>query len=189
MFASIPTLSGPALFDAGIRSLGVVFILFSVALTSGWLTVLTAPRPVANLPSKPIAPQENSLKLVSRLFGVGEARPQIDEALQLVGVFANSKGGGFATFNTRNGAISVFAGNEIVPGVKLKQIERDRVIILSAGAQKELRLSQGGGQQSPPIGQTPAPSQQATPSIPQSVETNQQASSNRRAARPLEEEQ
>lgn len=184
----IPKMSWPALFDTTIRLLGLVLVLFAVFLTSRWLTELTAPRPVAKLPSMPSAPLENNLKMVSKLFGTSAARSQSLDALQLAGVFTGSNGGGFATFRTRSGAISVFIGEEVEPGVRLKQIERDRVIILSAGAQKELRLSQGSGQPSSPIGQTAAsPPQQATPSIPQGVETNQQASSNRRAARPQEE--
>jgi hypothetical protein len=156
------------------------------------LTVLTAPRPVAKLPSTPIAPQENVLKSASRLFGVSEARAQVEETFQLVGVFANSKGGGFATFNTRNGPISIFAGNEIVPGVRLKQIERDRVIVLSSGIQRELRLPEHGGQTSGQNGQAAMVSlPQTATSVPPgepAINTRQQESPNLDIARPQEEE-
>lgn len=183
-------MSWPALFAATIRLLVLILVIFAVILTSRWLTAVTAPRPVAKLPSISSVAQENNLKMVSKLFGTSAARSQSLDGLQLAGVFAGSNGGGFATFRTRSGAKSVFTGEEIEPGVRLKQIERDRVIILGAGGQKELRLSEGGGQPSPPIGQAPvSPPQQATPSIPQSVETNPQASSSSRAARPQENEQ
>lgn len=176
------------MFDASVRLLGLLLILLAVLLAGRWLTELTAPRPVAKLPSISIAPQENNLKLVSKLFGAGETQSQALDGLQLAGVFANSRGGGFATFRTRSGAISVFAGGDIVPGVKLKQIEGDRVIVTSAGIQKELRLSEGGAQSSAPPGQsallTP---QQISANISQAVEASQQGSPSHRAARPQEE--
>lgn len=189
------------MFDVAIRWLGPFLMLLAVLLAGRWLTELTAPRPVAKLPSISIAPQENSLKLVGKLFGAGEAQTQSLDGLQLAGVFANSRGGGFATFRTRSGAISVFAGGEIVPGVKLKQIEGDRVIITSAAGQKELRLSEGGAQSSTtpqgsaaPQGATtpqgksvPLTPEQISANIAQAVEANQQASQSRRAARPQEE--
>jgi hypothetical protein len=150
------------MFDAAIRLLGLVLVIFAVLLASRWLTEWTAPRPVAKLPSMPMAPPENSVKMVGKLFGTSEVRTQALDGLQLVGVFAGSKGGGFATFRTRSGAISVFTGDDIAPGVKLKQIERDRVVIVSAGIQKELRLAEGGGEVSSPIGQTPAIPQQVS---------------------------
>ena len=183
-------MSRPALFDAAIRLLGLVLVVFAVFLASRWLTELTAPRLVAKLPSTPIALPENSLKMVGRLFGTSEARSQALDGLQLAGVFANSRGGGFATFRTRAGAISVFAGGDVAPGVRLKQIERDRVTIVSAGIQKELRLSEGGAQPSTPPGQAAViPPQPIPANIPQAAEISQQAPQGRRAARPQEEEQ
>jgi hypothetical protein len=187
--AILPMMSMPALFDAAIRLLGLVLVMAAVLLTSRWLTELTAPRLVAKLPSTQVAPPGSGLKMVSRLFGTSEARSQSLDGLQLAGVFATTGGGGFATFRTRSGAVSVFVGGDIAPGVKLKQIERDRVIIFSAGTPRELRLREGGGQSSLPMEQASGISpQQATASIPQTVVTRQQASRNRRADRPQEEE-
>lgn len=193
--ANLPMMSMPAVFDAAIRLLGPLMIFLAVLLAGRWLTELTAPRPVAKLPSISVAPQENNLKLVGKLFGAGEAQAQSLDGLQLAGVFANSRGGGFATFRTRSGAISVFAGGDVAPGIKLKQIEGDRVIITSAGGQKELRLSDGGAQSSTtsqgsttPQGKTvPLTPEQISANIAQAVEANQQASQSRRAARPQEE--
>ena len=36
----------------------------------------------------------------------------------------------------------MFPGDEVVPGVRLKQIERDRVILLTSDAKRELLLSE-----------------------------------------------
>lgn len=137
----IPTLPVPALFDASIRLLGVAVVLGGIILASQWLTELTAPRPVARLPSAAAIQPETSSKTIGRLFGASEARPQVVEGLQLTGVFVGSKGGGFATFHTRTGAVSAFPGDEVVPGVRLKQIERDRVILLATDSMKELLLN------------------------------------------------
>jgi Type II secretion system protein C len=140
----IPFLSGAAMFDAATRLIGVAIALGAIILAGWWLTELTAPRPVARLPSATFVQPETSIKTMARLFGVSEARPQAVEGLRLTGVFAGSKGGGFATFHTRSGAVSVFPGDEIVPGVRLKQMERDRVIVLTADTQRELRLGEDG---------------------------------------------
>jgi Type II secretion system protein C len=129
------------MFDVAIRLLGGALKLGAVILAAWWLTQLTAPRPVARLPSTAVVEPENGMQKISRIFGVGETQSRAMEGLLLTGVFAGSKGGGFATFHTRTGEVSAFTGDEVAPGVTLKQIERDRVILLTAGVQKELLLS------------------------------------------------
>jgi hypothetical protein len=138
----ITSLPVPALFDASIHLLGVAIALGAIILASRWLTELSAPRPVASLPSAALVPPESSIKTIGRLFGTSETRPQAVEGLRLTGVFAGSKGGGFATFQTHTGAVSVFPGDEVVPGVTLKQIERDRVILYTADSKRELLLNE-----------------------------------------------
>ncbi len=168
-------MSAPAAFDAALRILNVAFAMAAVVLASGWLTALTAPRLVAKLPSTPVATEDRGLKMIGRLFGVAQARSQAVEGLKLTGVYAGSGGGGFATFRTRAGEVSVFAGTEIAPGVKLKQIESDRVIILNTGVQQELRLQDGGGEQ-------PTSPAQATASPALSAAAAYQAAAALRAA-------
>lgn len=138
----LPALSGPVIFDSGARLLAVAFSLAAVILAGRWLTEVTAPRPVAELPSAPMAQTDSNPKTISRLFGTGAAQSQALEGLYLTGVFAGSRGGGFATIHTRAGDVPVFRGDQVVPGVILKQIESDRVILLSSGTQKELRLNE-----------------------------------------------
>jgi hypothetical protein len=128
------------MFDSGARLLAVAFILAGIILASRWLTELTAPRPVAELPSAAIAQPESNTKTGNRLFGNVGTQALSLEGLHLTGVYAGSRGGGFATLHTQAGDVSVFPGEEVVPGVILKQIERDHVILLSSGNQKELRL-------------------------------------------------
>jgi hypothetical protein len=139
----LPALSGPVLFDSAARLLAVAFTLAAIILAGRWLTELTAPRPVAELPSAAIAPPESSSGKIIRLFGSGIVQSQALEGLHLTGVFTGSRGGGFATIHTRAGDVPVFPGDEVVPGVILKQIEGNRVILLTSGIEKELTLREG----------------------------------------------
>ena len=159
----LPPLPVPALFDASTRLLGLATALAAIVLASHWLTELSAPRPVARLPSAAFVQPE--IGNLIPLFGGGEAHTQAIEGLSLSGVFAGSRAGGFATFRTPAGAVSIFPGEEVVPGVTLKQIERDRVILQSASTLKELLLSRpigaDSGQPAAPV--TPSVTAQAVP--------------------------
>lgn len=179
----------PALYDAAIRVVGGLFILFALILASRWLTELTAPRPVAKLPTMSAAPTENNLKSLGKLFGVNVAQSQSLDGVQLAGVFAGSNGGGFATFQTRSGPIAVFPGDEVAPGIRLKKIERDHVIVLGGGIPRELRLRENNAGSDSPIGRPsmirPQPLSAYTPP---GVEPGPQVSASS-AAKPKEEEQ
>ena len=138
-----PVLSGPVMFDSATRLLAVAFVLAGILLAGRWLTEISAPRPVAELPSAPMTQPDMNLATISRLFGTGSTQQsQVLEGLHLTGVFAGSRGGGFATIHTRTGDVPVFRGDEVAPGVTLNQIESDRVILLSSGTKKELRLQE-----------------------------------------------
>jgi hypothetical protein len=151
----LPALSGPVIFDSAARVLSVAFTLAAIMLAGRWLTVLTAPRTVAELPSAAMTQPEPATKTVSRLFGSGgSVQAQALEGLHLTGVFAGSKGGGFATIHTRTGDVPVFPGDEVAPGIILKQIESNRVILLTSGVQKELQLQQNN---TPAATSTPQP--------------------------------
>jgi hypothetical protein len=135
---NLPSLSGPAIFDSAGRLLTVAFALAGIILAAWWLTRLTAPRPVAELPSAIIAQPESGTGTISRLFATADVKSEDIEGLQLTGVYSGTRGGGFATITTRTGNVHVFPGDEVVPGIVLKHIERDRVILLVSGVEKEL---------------------------------------------------
>jgi len=137
---NLPPLSGPAIFDSAGRLLTVAFALAGIILAAWWLTRLTAPRPVAELPSAVIAQPESGTGTISRLFATADVKSEDVEGLQLTGVYAGTRGGGFATIRTRSGDVHAFPGDEVVPGIVLKHIERDRVILLVSGVEKELML-------------------------------------------------
>jgi hypothetical protein len=133
-----PALSGPSIFDSAARLLTLVFALATAILAGQWLTELTAPRAVAELPSVPMAMPESGSISIGRMFMSGEVKSEDIEGLQLTGVYSGTRGGGFATITTRTGNVHVFPGDEVVPGIVLKHIERDRVILLVSGVEKEL---------------------------------------------------
>jgi len=135
-----PALSGPSIFDSAARLLTLVFALATAILAGQWLTELTAPRAVAELPSVPMAMPESGSISIGRMFMSGEVKSEDVEGLQLTGVYAGTRGGGFATIRTRSGEVHAFPGDEVAPGVILKHIERDRVILLASGVEKELML-------------------------------------------------
>jgi hypothetical protein len=154
-----PSLSGPAIFDSAARLLTLVFTVAAVVLAGRWLTELTAPRPVAELPSAALAQPEVGTGVISRLFASAKVESQVQalEGLRLTGVYAGSRGGGFATIQTRSGDVAVFPGDEVAPGIVLKHIEGKRVILLAAGVEKEMMLRE-----------SPAPGASASLPVPAS---------------------
>lgn len=153
---NLPSLSGPAIFDSAGRLLTVAFALAGIILAAWWLTRLTAPRPVAELPSAIVAQPESATGTISRLFATADVKSEDVEGLQLTGVYAGTRGGGFATIRTRSGDVHAFTGDEVAPGVILKHIERDRVILLASGVEKELMLPETAVPSAEPPPQTVA---------------------------------
>jgi len=137
-----PALSGPAVFDHAARLLAVAFALAATVLAGKWLSELTAPRPVAELPVAASVEPVTGTGAIGRLFASGDVQSDVLEGLLLTGVFSGTRGGGFATIRTRAGDVHVFRGDEVAPGVTLKQIEGNRVILLVSGIEKELKLAE-----------------------------------------------
>ena len=161
------TLSGPAIFDSAARLATAAFTLVAVLLAGSWLSELTAPRPVAELPSTAMVQSESATGSISRLFASASVQAEVVavEGLQLTGVYAGTRGGGFATIRTRSGDVHAFPGDEVAPGVILEHIERDRVIVLVSGVEKELMLPETAvpSAESPPQTVTNPPRQTFSP--------------------------
>ena len=159
------TLSGPAIFDSAARLATAAFTLVAVLLAGSWLSELTAPRPVAELPSTAMVQSESATGSISRLFATADVKSEDVEGLQLTGVYAGTRGGGFATIRTRSGDVHAFPGDEVAPGVILEHIERDRVIVLVSGVEKELMLPETAvpAAESPPQRVTNPPRQTFSP--------------------------
>lgn len=105
-----------------------------------WLTRLTAPRPVAALPTVDTQDMAAGLEPALRLFGATAQTPAQVGHIELTGVSTSTSGQGFATFRTREGARFALVGEEIGPGVRLKAVRGDHVIVLMAGVEHRLAL-------------------------------------------------
>lgn len=142
-----------SVFALSFRWIRVLIWALMLVLVAWWVSVLTSPRPVANLPARGayIVEDYHASSLI-RLFGAKAGKVHGDDgSLRLVGVFANERGNGFATFITREGSVSVLAGREIVPGVVLKKIHKDRVTVLHTGVMTEISLIERNGQLVGPV--------------------------------------
>jgi Type II secretion system protein C len=83
----------------------------------------------------------------AKLFGAApapnaaaaSASPSIGD-LRLLGVFALRDGGGYALFRSARGPIIVATGQELGAGVRLDAVQPDKVVLIDAGARRELVL-------------------------------------------------
>lgn len=122
-----------------IRLLRLVLALAVLALVAVWLTRLGAPRPVAALPVPATPSQAVNAAAVLKVFGIGGQAAQT-AGIELTGLYARANGQGFATFRTPRGPLSGNAGDEIQPGVRLRQVGADHVLLLVDGAELRLEL-------------------------------------------------
>jgi hypothetical protein len=144
------------MLDSATRLLALAFILAATVLAGHWATMLTAPRPVAVLPTTSISLSASSTQAISHLFSSGTTtQPQVLSGYRLTGIYAGTKGGGFATIYTPNGEVSAFAGDDVAPGIVLKQIDKDRVTLTSGGVERELKLPEGNAPVASPSAASP----------------------------------
>jgi len=160
-FSSPRMSSSSAMLESFLRFLQGALAVLTLVLAAWWLTQWTAPRRVAVLPTAGQELTGVATESIRRLFGGAQSSAASVEGVRLSGVFRNNEGAGFATFNTSKGAVAAFVGDEIVPGVTLKSLESGRVMVLVAGAARELRLFNGQPSGQPPAhGDVPGTSQQ-----------------------------
>lgn len=190
VISRLSPLSVPDVYEMAVRLVRAIAILGVVLLSGWWLTHLTAPRPVARMPTLPATRPDHSPKMLDKLFGSADHHAKAADGLQLVGVFSGSGGGGFATFLTPKGAMSVFVGKDVIPGVVLKRIDADRVTLVSAGVERELRLVEPGTHSSAPVVQAAAaPPPPVSKDVVQGIESTPLPATHRQVDRPREENQ
>lgn len=123
-----------------------LFVLAGVALLAYWAQILSAPRPVAALPSDP---QANNVSLpadiaIGNIFNIrtGNVASSI-AGLSLTGVFAAESGNsGFAAFRSNQGSLVVEVGDEVRPGLTLTRIDSQGVYLLGNGKEQRLEIVQ-----------------------------------------------
>jgi len=82
---------------------------------------------------------------VSGPASIPRAAPRISVDAELIGTAVIEGGRSYAVFQMAEGARFVREGDEIVGGVRLVQIERNRVGVDSNGIQQEIRLGSSDG--------------------------------------------
>lgn len=128
----------PAVLPLLPRLLRALFALAGFGLVMWWIVRLTAPGPVAALPSVGSAPLPMPAEqALLRLFGGDSSGMRRDDPV-LTGIFAQRGGRSFITF--RDGAESrfVFVGDEIRPGVWVVAIHPDHVLLSERGVERRL---------------------------------------------------
>ncbi|NTV97143.1 MAG: hypothetical protein HGA75_17300, partial [Thiobacillus sp.] len=77
---------------------------------------------------------------VMKVFGLGGGQGAQAVGIELTGLYARADGRGFATLRTPRGPLSGIAGEEILPGVRLRQVGNDHVILMIDGSERRLEL-------------------------------------------------
>ena len=121
-----------------------------------WTWIFATP-PVASSSSGPTAEAPVDLAVAAKLFGGSASHSTAGGAastLRLKGVVAPTPGvAASAIFSTGSGRdLSIFIGSEVQPGVKLKEVHPDHVILARAGIDERIDLEapKGGGVSSRP---------------------------------------
>lgn len=135
-FASALPRQAPAI------AVGLLLGAAAVWVAVYWLGKVIAPRPVASLPESRPAQRPVADAAALRIFSSGgAAQPGASLGNVVVtGVFASADGRGFATFRLAQGAKGVRVGQEVMPGVTLARVEKERVVLGAGGVEHSLTL-------------------------------------------------
>ena len=129
----------PAVIDALHPMLIAAIAIATVALSAHWLTHWLAPGPVAALPDSPRIVGQEDPRAAHRLFGARGQAVLAPGGLTLTGVYARPRGG-FAVFRGSDGALFALEGEELKPGILLKRIAADHVLLWADGVESRLDL-------------------------------------------------
>jgi general secretion pathway protein C len=129
-----------------VRLLNAVLLVVAAGVCAYWFWIFAAPPVTAPLET-PMAETARPADAIRRanLFGASTSSPVAAAArtdLILRGIYA-SRGGGMAVIALDRGqTVTVRAGEEIAPGIKLERVLRDHVIINQSGASQRLEFPQ-----------------------------------------------
>jgi general secretion pathway protein C len=121
------------------------------ALAAYWAVKIITPPPTVAPPPLAAAPvREPDPVFTARLFGLVQAPQQAAAAsnIQVMGVFAAGKHSSAVLVVDGRPARAYRVGQEIVPGTRLAEVQRDVVFVESGGARQEVRM---------PVRPAPAP--------------------------------
>jgi general secretion pathway protein C len=128
------------------RAVGIILAALLVASVTEWVLTLSARRtpaePVRVVDAAPVeSVQATDVTPVARLFGAGSASDV--GGIRALGVMAEGgTGRGIAVLGIEGKpAKSYRSGDTVAPGVILKEVRKDGVVISRAGVAQELRLT------------------------------------------------
>lgn len=138
------------------RTVSLILAVVLVTSVTEWLLVFTARRtpaePVRVLEAAAVEPaQVADVMPVARLFGAGSASESA--GIRALGVMAEGgTGRGIAVLGVEGKpAKSYRSGDLVAPGVVLKEVTKDGVVLSRAGVAQELRISKGPATPASPI--------------------------------------
>ena len=126
----------------GFKFLNVVMLLLLCALAAKWSWVFWAPAPIPlpEVPDIPVA-QAAQLIIADHLLTSKETSGQPPADLKLEGVFAAENGGqGVAIFQLSGKSIMVPLKGQILPGMRVDEIDQDHVVLDHDGVKERLNL-------------------------------------------------
>jgi general secretion pathway protein C len=130
------------------------------ALAAYWAIKIITPPPTAAPPPLAASPaREPDPVLSARLFGLVQAPQQAVAAsnIQVVGLFAAGKHSSAVLVVDGKPARAYGVGQEIAPGTRLAEVQRDGVFLESGGARQEVRMAARPGTAPLAAGAAPAP--------------------------------
>jgi general secretion pathway protein C len=138
-----------------VRLITVVLSVLLVASVTEWLLRFSArrtpPEPVRVLPAADLDPrgQLTDTAPIARLFGAGGSA---DASIRALGVMADEGNGrGIAVLAVSGQAPKAYrSGQSVAPGVVLKEVRRDRVVLARSGMLQELRIPARSAPAAPP---------------------------------------
>lgn len=138
-----------------VRLLNSVLLVLAAIMCAHWFWIFAAPVVTASIEA-PLAEAARSAALIQRahLFGATANAPQVAAVrtdLALRGIYASRDGGMAVIALDRGRMVTVRAGEEIAPGIKLERVLRDHVLVNQGGITQRIELPQRKPLDAPPV--------------------------------------
>jgi general secretion pathway protein C len=119
----------------------LVFFALVIAIAAYWGVRIFTPAPTAAAPPLPPPPiRDPDPVATARMFGKVERVQTVTTNIQAIGAFSAGKDSSAVLSVDGRPARVVLLGQEVVPGMKLVEVNAETVILDSNGARQELRL-------------------------------------------------
>jgi general secretion pathway protein C len=138
-----------------VRLLNGALLVLAAIVCAHWFWIFAAPVVTAPIET-PLAEAARPAAMIQRahLFGATANAPQVAPVrtdLVLRGIYANRDGGMAVIALDRGRMVTVRAGEEIAPGIKLERVLRDHVLVNQGGITQRIELPQRKPLDAPPV--------------------------------------